>query len=84
MAETVDPVHNSQNAGVHWTEPLGTLCAQLDGLLAISIIFLISTTVANGLRVYTRVRILRSAGLDDWAILISQVSASLNRALHGR
>jgi len=77
MAETVDPVHNAQNAGVHWTEPLETLFAQLDGLLAISIIFLISTTVANGLRLYTRIRILRSAGLDDWAILISQVGYSL-------
>ncbi|GAB7341110.1 hypothetical protein MBLNU457_7420t1 [Dothideomycetes sp. NU457] len=73
MAETVDPVHNSQNAGVHWTEPLGTLCAQLDGLLAISILFLISTTVANGLRLFTRIRILRSAGFDDWAILVSQI-----------
>ena len=74
MANTVDPIHTSQNADITWTEPLGTLCAQLNGLLAISIIFLFLTTACNSLRLFTRLRILQSAGLDDWAILISQVA----------
>ncbi|PNS18679.1 hypothetical protein CAC42_5218 [Sphaceloma murrayae] len=53
------------------SQPAELLQAQVNGLLAICIIFLVLCTASVGARVYVRARLVRAFGIDDWFTCIT-------------
>lgn len=54
-------------------EPASLLQAQTNGLLGVSITFIIVTWIAVSLRCYSRAVLLRAFGIDDWFMVITLI-----------
>lgn len=57
-----------------YTESVGTLRAQVNGVYALSVIFLIICWITVGLRTYVRTFMLKAMAQDDWWLIATQVS----------
>lgn len=55
------------------SQPTSLLQAQVNGLLAVCIIFLILCSASVGARIYVRARLIKSFGIDDWFTCLTLV-----------
>jgi len=69
MSRTAFPPAHFQSDGKLYAEPTSLLTAQLNGMLAVSIIFLALSWICVALRVYVRAGLIKAFGLDDWCMV---------------
>ena len=85
MARTAFPPAKFQSDGKLYAEPASLLTAQLNGMLAISIIFLALSWICVALRVYVRAGLINAFGIDDWCMVATLVCVHLKEVrLHHR
>lgn len=76
MAKTVPTAESHGPNAYLYVESVGELRAQINGVYALSIIFLILCSATMTLRVYVRALMLKNFGLDDWLLVLTLVSYS--------
>lgn len=76
MAKTIPTTYSLGHNAYLYVESAGELRAQINGVYALSVIFLILCSATIALRVYVRAIMLKNVGLDDWLLVLTLVSHS--------
>ncbi|KUI71181.1 hypothetical protein VM1G_06833 [Cytospora mali] len=71
MANTIPTTYSLGPNSYLYTEPPGVLRAQVNGVYALSVIFLFLSTVTVALRSYVRTILLKNFGVDDWLLVLT-------------